>query len=85
MRITHKICCPNCGDRADRDYLTNQQEIRTSCPSCDYLMVKCSQTGKVIEAYAPGIAWQAPATSSYEKLSVVRKQHQLLSHASSAR
>ncbi len=50
-----KIHCPNCGSHAERHYLTGDQLIRTQCPSCDYLMITCAQTGKVIEAYAPGI------------------------------
>ena len=50
-----KIHCPNCGSHAERHHLTVDQLIRTQCPSCDYLMITCAQTGKVIEAYAPGI------------------------------
>ncbi|MGK7875283.1 MAG: replication restart DNA helicase PriA [Xenococcaceae cyanobacterium] len=56
MRITQKIRCPNCGSHGDRYYFTNNQITQTSCPACDYLMVNCSRTGKVVEAYAPGIA-----------------------------
>jgi hypothetical protein len=50
-----EICCPNCGSCAERHFLTSDQLIRTQCPSCDYLMITCSETGKVVEAYAPGI------------------------------
>ncbi len=51
-----EICCPNCGNaKAERFHLAKEQLTRTQCPSCDYLMITCSQTGKVIEAYAPGI------------------------------
>jgi uncharacterized Zn finger protein len=50
------IYCPNCGNHAEREYFKNQTIIQTSCPSCDYFMVNCSLTGKVVEAYAPGIA-----------------------------
>ncbi len=46
--------CPNCGDRATR-YVTDKDIKRTSCEHCDYLLVQCAKTGKVIEAYAPGI------------------------------
>ncbi len=56
MRITQTVRCPNCGSHAKRSYLTNNQIIQTSCSTCDYLMVNCSRTGKVFEAYAPGIA-----------------------------
>ena len=47
--------CPNCGCPAERHYFNDSQLTRTQCPTCDYLMVTCRQTGKVIEAYAPGI------------------------------
>lgn len=50
------IRCPNCGDFAERHYALATRSIRTQCPGCDYLMITCSETGKVIEAYAPGIA-----------------------------
>jgi hypothetical protein len=52
----HKICCSNCGsDRAERHYIQDLELIRNQCPVCDYLMVTCASTGRVIEAYAPGI------------------------------
>lgn len=50
------IYCPNCGSSAERHYISSNQIVRTQCPSCDYLMIMCSQTNRVIEAYAPGIA-----------------------------
>ncbi|MCL6434278.1 MAG: replication restart DNA helicase PriA [Leptolyngbyaceae cyanobacterium HOT.MB2.61] len=53
--IVIQVCCPNCGSCAERYYLELEHLIRTQCPTCDYLMITCSQTGKVIEAYAPGI------------------------------
>jgi hypothetical protein len=56
MTKIQKVHCPNCGSHAERVYLTQNNLIRTSCPVCDYLMISCSQTGKVIEFYAPGIA-----------------------------
>ncbi|TAE54161.1 MAG: replication restart DNA helicase PriA, partial [Nostocales cyanobacterium] len=28
---------------------------RTQCSTCDYLMINCTRTGRVVEAYAPGI------------------------------
>lgn len=61
MQTIHKsptiqaIRCPNCGSPAERHHLTANQLIRTQCPACDYLMITCSETGNVIEAYAPGI------------------------------
>jgi len=50
-----EICCPNCGSCAERHYLTLERLVRTQCATCDYLMITCSHTGKVVEAYAPGI------------------------------
>jgi predicted RNA-binding Zn-ribbon protein involved in translation (DUF1610 family) len=55
MKITQKVRCPNCGNHAYRSYLTIHQITETSCPSCDYLMINCSKTGRVVEAYAPGL------------------------------
>ena len=54
MTKTQIIHCPNCGDRATRTVTENGIK-RTSCECCDYLLVQCANTGKVIEAYAPGI------------------------------
>jgi uncharacterized Zn finger protein len=55
MQITQAIRCPNCGNHAERHHLLSSQLIRTQCPSCDYFMVTCSHSGRVIEAYAPGL------------------------------
>lgn len=33
--------------------------MRTECGSCDYLMVLCEETGRVIEAYAPGLEFSS--------------------------
>lgn len=55
MLIKQKVCCPNCGSPAEREYFPNNQVTQTSCPTCDYLMVSCVQTGQVLESYAPGI------------------------------
>jgi hypothetical protein len=51
----HAIRCPNCGSPAERYYLLDSQLTRTQCPTCDYLMVTCSRTGNVVEAYSPGL------------------------------
>lgn len=50
-----RVACPNCGHPAERRYLEQQQQVRTQCPSCDYLMKISARTGAVIEAYAPGL------------------------------
>ena len=54
MVKTQTIYCPNCGERAIRHF-TDNDIMRTSCEHCDYLLVQCADTGKVIEAYAPGV------------------------------
>lgn len=54
MNKTQIIPCPNCGDRATRKVVSDSIK-RTSCEACDYLLVQCLKTGKVIEAYAPGV------------------------------
>ncbi|AFY47674.1 hypothetical protein Nos7524_1809 [Nostoc sp. PCC 7524] len=53
--MVHKIYCPNCGSEAERHYISDSQLTRTQCHNCDYLMISCTLTGRVIEAYAPGI------------------------------
>jgi transposase-like protein len=47
------IHCPNCGDRATKE-ITDNDIQRIACRNCDYLLVQCAKTAKVIEAYAPG-------------------------------
>ncbi|MBD2666867.1 hypothetical protein B6N60_01090 [Richelia sinica FACHB-800] len=56
MQLRQKIHCPNCGSAAERHYIDDSHITRTQCPSCDYLMISCTRSGRVIEAYAPGIA-----------------------------
>jgi predicted RNA-binding Zn-ribbon protein involved in translation (DUF1610 family) len=56
MQTITKIICPNCGSpSAERHQLSAQQLTRTQCHDCDYLLVTCQRTNRVIEAYAPGI------------------------------
>ncbi len=56
MMTIETVCCPNCGsDRAERHHIASRQVRRVQCPTCDYLMVTCTHTARVIEAYAPGI------------------------------
>ncbi|MFN6564437.1 MAG: zinc ribbon domain-containing protein [Nostoc sp. ChiSLP01] len=55
MQTVQNIYCPNCGSKAERYFITDNELTRTQCPSCDYLMISCTRTGKVVEAYAPGI------------------------------
>lgn len=50
VQIVH---CPTCGRAAERHYIAKTSQVRTQCDSCDYLLVSCAKTGRVIEAYAP--------------------------------
>jgi uncharacterized Zn finger protein len=53
--LVQKIRCPNCGSEGERHHIPQSRLIRTQCSCCDYLMVTCAETGKVVEAYAPGV------------------------------
>jgi hypothetical protein len=56
MQAFTKIICPNCGSpAAERHLIVESQLVRTECRDCDYLLITCQQTDRVIEAYAPGI------------------------------
>lgn len=84
MQSFQKIRCPNCGSEGDRHYITESQITRTQCPSCDYLMVTCSQTGRVIEAYSPGISYRRLNLRSAElSASSIRIQSPRVTHAHS--
>ncbi|MFZ4676640.1 MAG: replication restart DNA helicase PriA [Nodosilinea sp.] len=50
-----QVHCPNCGHLAERHHINPDQLVRTQCGACDYLMITCARSGKVIEAYAPGL------------------------------
>jgi ribosomal protein L32 len=56
MITSQTIRCSNCGNYAQRHFV-DRSIIRTSCQACDYLLVQCAKTGKVIEAYAPGVPY----------------------------
>ncbi len=49
------VRCPNCGNLSERHYLESQHLVRTQCSHCDYLMITCALTYRVIESYAPGL------------------------------
>lgn len=55
MTTIQTVRCPNCGSLAKRDRLVSLSQIKTECHECDYLMITCSLTGKVVEAHAPGL------------------------------
>lgn len=67
--LSHQqVRCPHCGAIADRYFLDISQfskqlfqpgsadEVvtRTVCERCDYLMVLCSKSDRVLEAYIAG-------------------------------
>ena len=56
MNQIERVRCPNCGSHGERHHLVDQALMRTQCPKCDYFMLICSDSGKVIEAYAPGLS-----------------------------
>jgi DNA-directed RNA polymerase subunit RPC12/RpoP len=68
MKDTQVVRCPNCGSKAKRhsrvsflpvrDRYPKNQINQIECQECDYLMVICSLSGNVLEAYAPGISSQ---------------------------
>ncbi|MGB7416497.1 MAG: hypothetical protein WA902_19995, partial [Thermosynechococcaceae cyanobacterium] len=55
MNQIESVRCPNCGQPAERHYVEGAI-VRTQCAYCDYLLITCRDTGKVIEAYAPGLS-----------------------------
>jgi hypothetical protein len=57
MCTVYEICCPNCGSPAERHYIHAHKLVQTQCPSCDYFIVTRSDTGKVVEAHAPGLSF----------------------------
>jgi hypothetical protein len=56
---SHQVHCPNCGRLAERQRLDQGKLIRTQCAECDYLMITCAISGRVVEAYAPGLCVEA--------------------------
>lgn len=60
MRTVETVHCPNCGSFAERRYSPTQQRIHTECDRCDYLLVTCAWSGRVFEAYAPGLPADVP-------------------------
>ena len=51
-----RVHCPTCGSFAERYHFHSKGVVRTQCSCCDYLMVSCTKTGRVIESYAPGFS-----------------------------
>ena len=59
MKTFQRVRCPNCGSYCKRDAVKATSLLRTECGSCDYLMILCEETGRVIESYAPGLEFNA--------------------------
>ncbi|MFN3927439.1 MAG: hypothetical protein ACK4QL_08970 [Pseudanabaenaceae cyanobacterium] len=55
----HLVRCPNCGSIAERT-ISEQKLVKTECHTCDYLLILCKVTGRVVESYAPGIRLHQP-------------------------
>jgi len=51
-----RVHCPTCGSSAERYHAHDTHTVRTQCSRCDYLMVSCTKTGRVIESYAPSFS-----------------------------
>lgn len=68
MTVTQSVRCPNCGNVAERLYIPLIAQVETKCNACDYLLVSCTRTGKVIEAYYPGLNYQKLVNSAVPKL-----------------
>lgn len=58
MAIIEAVRCPNCGSWAERHHLSFLAQVKTECDRCDYLMVTCTRSGRVVEAYAPGLPFE---------------------------
>lgn len=58
------VHCPNCGNLGLRQQFLLEHEVctETACPVCDYLLVSCHRTGRVLDSYiclGEGIPLQA--------------------------
>lgn len=59
-----RVHCPTCGSSAERYHLLDDGMTRTQCSSCDYLMILCTETGRVIESYSPSFVPSAALAAS---------------------
>ena len=86
MKTQQIVRCPNCGSMAQRYFWIDRPIhekcfrdnclTRIECLTCDYFLMTHSQTGKVIESYAPGIPIECDrrylqATEEQEKCSAI--------------
>lgn len=73
MSIIQSVRCPNCGKFAERLYIPLLAQVQTQCAACDYLLISCTRTGKVIEAYYPGLSYQQLSQEKSSRLSKLLK------------
>ena len=55
MKQTYTVRCSDCGSLALRTHLVNYPHsptTKTECPSCDYLLITCSNSGRVIDTHS---------------------------------
>lgn len=57
MKILETVRCPNCGQYAKKQVMGVSQVRSISCYHCDYLLISCLNTGRVLESYAPGLRY----------------------------
>lgn len=72
MSIIQSVRCPNCGKLAERLYLPLLSQVQTQCGACDYLLISCTRTGKVFEAYYPGLNYQQLSEPSGKNLPIAK-------------
>jgi uncharacterized Zn finger protein len=89
MAIIEAVRCPNCGSLAERHHESFLAQVKTECNRCDYLMVTCTRSGRVVEAYAPGLSFERarikkmPISRPLEKITEphLAKPHEVLAKA----
>ena len=80
MSAIQRVRCPNCGDFAERQLLSDRQVpgcdrvVQTACEACDYLMIVGFPTGRVLEAYAPGLPSSRQCSSDASNSPWLRSQ-----------
>ena len=84
MATIQWVRCPNCGDFAERQLLSDRQAkgcdyiVQTACAACDYLMIMGFPAGRVIEAYAPGQLSSMSLPSAWKSFTRESLKHQSL-------
>ena len=84
MATIQWVRCPNCGDFAERQLLSDRQAkgcdyiVQTACTACDYLMIMGCPAGRVIEAYAPGQLSSMSLPSAWKSLTRESLKYQSL-------